>query len=496
MALEKRYFKELSHYSSGYVLFSVVSFISFPLLTRILPVNEYGILGLVTSTISIGLVISGLGLQQSLIRYYADFRAEKKQDSLSVYYSTFFLSTLFLGLAGSLIFLFVAQTALKKILEPETVRLFSFVSILVLLGCLSASLRNFLRAEQETKLFNFVLVITRIGGLIFGFFFIFFMIKGVFGFFFGSALVSCIVVILLIKRLYRHQTISWKYFSLSLIKKALAYGLPLSILEISHSLLNVADRYIIQYYLDSVALGLYSAAYTLSMHVVQFIDYPILLAVPVLYFELWSNRGAEAVQTFLKDGLYYFGLIAFPAMFGTVAVSKELLVFLASDKFATSSQVIPFVTVGGLIFASSTFFSAGLYIYEKTVIPGLLMLISASINLFLNFLLVPKYGIMGAAFATLIGYTSYVVMVIPVSFKYLSYRPDFKALGRSLLYSSAMFIVIMQINLHHGVANLFARVLTGSLIYLAFVFSFEVRVRKLFVGLISRKPQYISNIRG
>jgi O-antigen/teichoic acid export membrane protein len=333
-----------------------------------------------------------------------------------------------------------------------------------------------------------------VGAVALGIFFIFFLIKGVLGFFFGSTLVSFVVVMSLTKRLCRHQTISWKYFSLSFFKKALAYGLPLSILEISHSLLNVGDRYIIQYYLDSFALGLYSGPYTLSMHVVQFIDYPILLAVPVIYFELWSNRGAQAVQTFLKDGLYYFGLIALPTIFGTIAVSKELLVFLASDKFASSSPVIPFVIVGGLIFASSTFFSAGLYIYKKTIIPGSLMLISALINLLLNFLLVPNYGIIGAAFATLIGYTSYVVMVIPASFKYLSYRPDFKALGRCLLYSSAMFIVIMQIHLDHGVVNLFARVLIGCLIYLGFVFSFEIRVRKLFIGLVSRKPQYVTNI--
>lgn len=491
--MENKSFTQIFHYSSGYVLLNAVSFISFPILTRVLPVNEYGLLGLITSTISIVLVIIGLGLQQSVIRYYEEFCVAKEQESFSVYYSTFFLSSMLLGVMGSFGFLIVVYTTLQNILPPDAIKVFSFVSVLICLGCLSACLKNFLRAEQKTKLFNVVLVLGKLGGLTFGVFFIFFVIKGVFGFFFGYMVANVIVVVALTRRFLRSQNIGFKHFSGTLFRKGVKYGLPLTVLQISHSLLNVGDRYIIQYYLDSVALGLYSGAYTLAMHVVELIEYPTLMAVPVLYFSLWGEKGAEAVQEFLRDGLYYFTVVAFPVMFGSISVSRELLIIMASDRFSSSAAVMPLVIVGGVIFASSTFFSAGLYIHKKTLLPGLLMLISATVNIALNVIFIPKYGIMGAAGATLVGYSSYVVMVIPVSFRYLAYRADVKAMVRCLGYSLLMFVAIWRINIDGEVATLVIRILAGALIYLGLLVTFEVKARKMLIAIVLRKSRVVDD---
>lgn len=487
MSLEKKFISQISHYFTGYALSHALGFITFPILTRILIVKDYGLLSLVTTTMTLGLSIANLGLHQSLIRYYSDFQNRKDKSSLFTYYSTFFLSSLFLGICGSLLFLIVAQTFLRRIVGNEAAGILSFVSISILLGCISVSLNSFLRVEQKTKLFNFLSVTGRIVSYGLSFIFLYFLIGGLYGFFFGSMLAQFIFIVVLTKYLFKNNRISFQYFSFPFLKQAIMYGLPFTMLEVSHGLLNFGDRYLIQYYLDSEALGLYSAAYTLSMQIVQIVDYPILSVVPIIYFELWADKGSEAVQDFLKNALTYFAIISFPIMFGIIAVSKELVVLIASQKFAESAAIMPFVVIGGLIFASSTFFSAGLYIHKKTIIPATAMLISVLINFGLNYFLIPKYGITGAAIATLVGYVSYVLLIIPIAFRYLSYMPDFKALARYAVYSAVMLLIIMQINLQHGPTNLLIKVSAGIIVYSLMILMFEAKIKKLVSNIFSGK---------
>lgn len=489
----KKYLNQLFHYLIGHVSSQALGFITFPVLTRILLLTDYGILSLVTNTIWFVMSVANLGLQQSSIRYYEEFRANKKY-SLPTYYSTFFLSSLLLGVCGSLILLSIAQTILKKIVDTQTVGILSFISISVLLGCLSATLTTFLRAEQKTRLYNLLSVVSKIGAIGLSFIFLFFLIKGLYGFFFGSMLSQFLFVVLLIKIIFKNKIIGWKYFSKPFLKQAITYGLPLTIMEVSHCLLNFGDRYVIQYYLNTKALGLYSGAYTLSMQIVQLIDYPILYSVPVIYFELWENKGSKAVQDYLRDSLKYFALITFPIMFGVIAIAKELIVITASHKFVSSAEIIPFVVIGGLIFASSTFFSAGLYIHKKSTVPAVIMMISAAINISLNLFLVPKYGIMGAAIATLIGYVSYVIIIIPISFRYLSYTPDLKSLVRYMLYSAIMLMIIREIDVNSDIWNLLIKICAGISIYSLMVLTFEPKIRKIVCSFFLKQTKYHKKI--
>jgi len=211
---------------------------------------------------------------------------------------------------------------------------------------------------------------------------------------------------------------------------------------------------------------------------VQVFDYPILSVVPVIYFQLWVTEGREGVQKFLRKVLKYFALLAIPFAFCFVAVSNEVVEIIASPKFAEAATIIPYVVVGGIVFTSSTFFSAGLYIHKKSTLPACIMVISAMINLGLNVALVPKYGIIGAAVATLIAYTCYVIIIIPAAFKYISYTPEYAVLGRALLYGVGMATVTKQISVENVWGSLLAKGGAAVFIYLVMVFAFERELRE------------------
>ena len=71
-------------------------FISFPVLTRVFSVSDYGIMSLVTTTVFIALAISKLGFPESIVRFYSEF---KSKDLLDNFYSTFLISSFVFGAA-------------------------------------------------------------------------------------------------------------------------------------------------------------------------------------------------------------------------------------------------------------------------------------------------------------------------------------------------------------------------------------------------------------
>ncbi len=74
----KKLFSQSSHYLVGQALLMGIGFISFPILTRIFSVSDYGILGLITSTVAIIGAIVKLGFPPSIVRYFNDYKTANK----------------------------------------------------------------------------------------------------------------------------------------------------------------------------------------------------------------------------------------------------------------------------------------------------------------------------------------------------------------------------------------------------------------------------------
>ncbi|NMC73322.1 MAG: oligosaccharide flippase family protein, partial [Geobacteraceae bacterium] len=84
--------KQSSHYFVGQAAILAAGFLSFPILTRIFSVGEYGLMSLVTTTLFIAVAVVKFGIPNSIVRFYAEYRAADRLPS--------FFSTLFLALSG------------------------------------------------------------------------------------------------------------------------------------------------------------------------------------------------------------------------------------------------------------------------------------------------------------------------------------------------------------------------------------------------------------
>ena len=471
----KTLLSQSSHYFAGQILIMAAGFISFPILTRIFSVGDYGILGIMTTTVFIASAVAKFGFPGWIVQCYAEFKANNRLDTFQ---STMLISSLGGAAIIGILFCIVSQIFQGKIHEEKIVSLIPFVSIVIFTTCTSDILTSFLRAKQRTKLYNLVAAIRRYGSLTLSILLVLFVVKGLNGFYLGQILGGIMVLSLLIYISMKDRKISFSNFSIGVFKDSIRFGLPLVGAEMGHLILNYADRYLIQLYLGSISLGLYVAGYNLATYVTEMIMYPINYAMTPIYMNILVNKGEEETRRFFMKAFRYFLMIMFALVFGFIAVGKDLIGILASSKYLEAYSILPYVVIGQSIYACSILLNSGLFIRRKTYIVTYIMLLACLVNIGLNMVLIPRFGILGAAQATLISNTFYVIIITYYSFKEFSFPIDYPRIILYLCSSIVMYLSIKNVHLGGRVVNLISQIMIGVMVYSILVLLFDREIRE------------------
>ena len=102
----------------------------------------------------------------------------------------------------------------------------------------------------------------------------------------------------------RPVKIAPRFFSSSLLKTMVFFGLPMLGYEMAGIVLNIGDRYLIQWIRGAEDLGIYSAVYNLCEYVSTIIISSVSSAVLPMYLRIWAEQGKEATSRFIVDSLH------------------------------------------------------------------------------------------------------------------------------------------------------------------------------------------------
>jgi O-antigen/teichoic acid export membrane protein len=460
-------------------------FISFPVLTRVFSVSEYGILSLVMTTVFVAMAIGKLGFPSSIVRFYSEFRSK---GLLENFYSTFLISSFVLGALATVAIIIVTNIFGNYNAGENFMTVMSVASILIFSGCVIDTITSFLRAEQRTKSYNFILVIQRYGSLGLGIFLIFYFVKGLYGFFVGQIIGSLTILSVLVYRLSRERKIGLSNYSRDIMRESVKFGSPLVWSELGYLGLNYVDRYFIQFYLGSLSLGLYTAGYNLATYVTEVFMYSINYAMTPIYMNIFVNKGEEETKVFFAKTFRYFILIIVPVAFGFMALGGDLLAFLASKKYAGANVILPYIIIGQLIHSLATILNSGLFIKKKTHIVTMIVLVSCLLNIGVNIVLIPKFGILGAALATLISYTFYTIVITYYAFKEFSFSIDYQHILLYIIITIGMYFLITFINGGSPLSNLIIRIPVGMSFYASVILLLDADVRRAVLRMLTKTP--------
>jgi len=377
----------------------------------------------------------------------------------------------------STLFAFTIQIVGTNFTGKNVVNLLSLASVLIFTGCTSDILTSFIRAEQRTKLYNLISILRRYGALTLGIFFVFYVFKDLFGFILGQVISGIIIFLFLLYVPCKKQRINIKNFSSKIFKDSIKFGFPLIWAELGHLVLHYIDRYLIQLFLGSVSLGLYTAGYNLATYITETIMYPVNYAITPIYMDILVNKGEKETKQFFTKSFRYFLLILLPIVFGFIAVGRDLISLLATKKYLEAYPILPYVIIGQSIYACTIILNNGLFIRRKTYIYTNVMVVTCLLSFGINMILIPKLGIIGAGMANLISNIFYALVITYYAFKEFSFRIDYAHIMLYFGSSLVMFMVIRNIHLEGPFLNLIGRIIVGAMIYSMFVLLFDGELR-------------------
>jgi O-antigen/teichoic acid export membrane protein len=481
-------FRQSSHYLLGNISLMITGFISFPILTRVLSTEDYGLLSLVSITLWISLALTKAGQQESAIRFYDEYESGKREAPLSEFYSTLFISAIIFALLVAGLVALGGAVIFQDAPHSRSTLIWLLVA-LIFTGSVFLRISNFLRAEQHTKRLNVILVIRQYSVLISGLLFFFAFSRSLVSYYTGIVVAETLLVCVLTIKLFQSHTISLQRFSIPFLKESLIFGVPLIGLELANFLIKSVDRYLIKIFIDLEAVGLYSAGSNLCQYLKDSIIYAVLYAVTPLYMQLWNQEGKERTEEFLSRVISFLLYILVPILFGFIALSKPLIVLLASEKYMESATIIPYILPGILLWGLSPLFAAGIYIQKKTQILFLVVMSGVILNGGLNVLLIPQFQLLGAALATLISFILLMGALVAVSNRYLRITIDKGIFVRTLLASVVMFVILKLIPLESTILGLIAEIMIGIICFGVLIWIVDREARTLVRSILPKfKP--------
>ncbi len=458
----------------------VSTFISFPILTRVFTVADYGVMNLVSDALLILVAFSKGGLQNSVVRFYDEFSVgERKKQKLNILITSLLWGGSVFGLLVTALCMVVIACLPETWFGQSGLRhLLLLSSGLIFLRAGESLLLGFLRAEQRTIFLNGYRIAVKYLSLAAILAFVFFISRSLTGFYCANLLATSLAVaVLLISRL-RQNPPRAQDWSKAIFRRALIYGFPLIGFELISMLLAYADRYLIQYYKGAEAVGLYSAAYNMVDYVKDLIVVPLSTAVMPIYMKAWFKKGPEITQKFLQNALRSYVLLAVPLVFGCTVIGQDFIRVLASEKFVEGHTIIPWVMAGLMINGALPILAAGLYIQDKTNKLVGLLAVTSLINLLANIILIPKLGIQGAAIAKLISYLILAVLATNLSNQFVKLPIAWSALAKYVFAGAIMFVVAEKVRLSSPVLELVAETGIGATVYFAIVFIIDTGARQ------------------
>lgn len=470
-------FSRSFHYFYGNFFLLATGFISFPILTRILTVNDYGILSYVGCLGTLLVALSKLGLQHSVIRFFPHFKNTNGPYATSVFYSTLYWGpTIFGCFIAALI---IAAIVLDfGIFDAEIAGYVAIMAAAIPFRSASSTFFQFLRAEQRAIFFNVVSLLSAYGSLFLGIYLVYFVTGDLWGLYYGGIICRLAIFLYATCYLYAMRNSSLRNISSTFLKKALAYGAPLAGYEFFAQVLEYGDRVLLMHFLGNEAVAIYSVGYSIPLYISQLFGTPLRLAVVPIYMNIWSDRGEQATRQFISQALSYFLLLAIPAVLGTCAIRDDLVLLLASKKYASASTVIPYIIVGTMLYATNCLLACGLFISNRTYFLTLSLLSATILNLIFNVLLIPFLGFAGAAISTLISYSIVLIINAFISFKYLKVEIDFSSFIKGFIAAFFMLLCIRNMDFGYYFTNLIIKIPLGGLIYAALLLIIHGNVRK------------------
>ena len=387
-----------SIYSVGSISQGALFVLLFPIYTSFLSPHDFGIIGLMSITVSLLTRFVSAPINSAFTRFY--YAPEYKEKSGILLFNLFLWALLIITFCA-VIFWRISEYLAGVLLQDRSLaHLLKVYALILFLQPLSSLFLCLLRMLERAKYFVFTSISSLLISAGLTLYLLIVLKKGVLSLIVGNLLSLIVTVIMVLPVFIKRSTFK---LSRSILIPPLKYAYPLLLSEYSNLLIQSGDRYVLRIFNSVSMVGLYSFGYQIAGILQTALVTPLKQALqPVV---LKQEADPAAIRGFLRVGATYFYLIGCAACLLISLFSREILMLFArKEVFWAAWVIVPIITYSYVQHGLGNFVGWGMGLMKKSFHVSGIVLVAALVNIGLNFLLVPQWGMLGAAFATMLSY--------------------------------------------------------------------------------------------
>ncbi len=404
-------FKHTAIYGIGNVSLKLIGIVLLPLYTKHLESSEYGAYAILEVTSMILVSVLSFRLSTAMMRWWAGTKGDNSRKS--IVFTSFvsaFTIVLFFNL---LVFPFYNEFSVLFFGTGNYNEYFIILFISISFEILNFFPMELLRIKEKSALFIVIVILKTLLVLLLNVVLIAYYKMGIKGILIGQMTGNIMVFLITFPFLKKNMVGIYNFDEL---KGMFKYGFPLVFSTIAMLLMNLSDRFILKYLLGYSEVGIYSIGYKIAGVINVFILQSFKTGfLPIAYKHYTDDNQAKR---FFAKVLTYFVFTLVIAGLGLSLFSKEIVIFFSkSEEYWPAYLIIPVISLAFVLQGIQYVFALGLDYVKKTKYNAYIVLCIAVLNVGLNFLLIPRYKIMGAAITAAISW-----MLMAVLFYYFSQR--------------------------------------------------------------------------
>lgn len=399
--------------------------------------SEYGDYSLIYAFIAFMNVFFLYGIDAAFLRYYF-LGKHKRQD---VYRSAIQVLAISAIISSFVIYL-LSEPISWLLFNDRSYTFFVKIAAAILLTDTLCNLPYLiLRAEERSITYTVMRVGRFILELTLNIIFIVFLKLGVKGILYANLIAALLNLLALIPFQLPYMK---GVFQRGAVRDLFKFGLPMIPNGLAYLAVEMSDRYLMLYLLNKETLGEYSANHkfgTLMLLVVS----AFRTAWQPFFLKIANNPQAKKIYAQVMD-LYIFAaalIVIAGAMLIEYIVTLPLLAgkTILGEDYWSGIPIIPIILLSYLFYGMYVNLTVGIYIRKKSSLMVIFTGLAALTNIASNFYLMPKYGIMGAAYAALLAYLVMTVSIFIANQRIFPIGYHFGSIGLIFVYLITSLVI-------------------------------------------------------
>lgn len=433
--------KDTLIYGLGSIVGRLLNFLLVPLYTNFLLREEYGIIANVYAYIAFAAVLYGCGMEGAYMRFIADKPGKKE-----------IFSVPFLSLTGTslvlsiLLTLWSAPIAVLIGMSETEGTIITLAAWILFLDTMMLLPYAALRMERRPAAFAMTRVVNIVINVVFTLIFLAGLKWRAEGVLAANAVASGLTLVILMPVVKRNFSFS---FEKPLFKELVAFGLPLIPAGLAGIAMQVVDRPIVKALAGDAMLGVYQANYRLGI---------FMMLVAGMFDYAWrpfflnhakdpdAKRLFSSVFTYLTGAMAgIFLLVAF--FIGDLVRINFSGYYFIHPSYWEGLAIVPWILAAYIFVGAYTNFNVGVTLEKKTSYLPFITGVGALLNIGLNLVLIPRFGIQGAAASTFASYGVMATAMYVASQKFYYVTYEWKKILAIAISAAALYALFSHLDL-------------------------------------------------